>query len=160
MAKGRGELFESRIETVCKQYEEQNIAMIHRTEGKWRGTSRGKAFLTNSEKGMPDFLGSFHKNSVVVEAKSCKGTAFELRNWKPEQVKRMEKHYEQGALAFLLIEFQKYEEIYRIPFPDAYAYWKDAQDGGRQSIPHTDMDRFFRVQEGRHTTLDFLKELA
>ncbi|MFC5775146.1 Holliday junction resolvase RecU [Ectobacillus antri] len=156
MAVGRGELFERRIELACRQYEEQGIAMIHRTEGKWRGTSRGKAYLSASEKGMPDFLGSHAGQAVAIEAKSTARKSWELRNWKPEQVERMRKHREQGAQAWILLEWQFANEVYRIPFVTAYEWWKESVLGGRKSVPYSEMSKGVQVKEGRGVTLDFL----
>jgi penicillin-binding protein-related factor A (putative recombinase) len=88
-------------------------------------------------KGLLDFVGDLHGQSVYFDAKSCDGTNIPLSRLEPHQIARVERGHERGAITFFLVAFQEPKPRYfaltwpmLAPFLD-----EDRKPAGRKSIP-------------------------
>lgn len=125
-------------------YKMKKLAMVMKFPTPWkvlfkRGTNIPvKAFV--EEKSFLDYIGIACNRSIAFDAKSTKElTRFPLNNVKPHQVELMEEWTRQNGLAFILVYFEKKDEIYFLEYDFIKKYWDDSINGGRKSIPYEDI---------------------
>lgn len=159
----RGRAFEQLIEQANEQYAAKNWAHITKIPNHWQVIRRGKQVVSAFpvRKSPIDFIGLSNGKFIAFDAKSTQErTRFPLSNIEPHQMDYMRHVTEHGGQAFILLEYAKLQEIYLISYKELAKYWEDAENGGRKSIPYTDMWRFQQVNASREIVLDYLKELV
>ncbi|MDJ1108581.1 Holliday junction resolvase RecU [Macrococcus caseolyticus] len=133
----RGRWLEDRIAQTNKLYEHRGIAIITKiptpTSVKREGDNLIGAKYT--EKSIVDFLGAYHNGrTIAFDTKECQHSNFPFKNVKQHQEDYLNSLKRLNAIAFLLIYFKNYDELYLIHI-DEYNDLKSTI--GRKSIPYT-----------------------
>ncbi len=158
----RGKSFEQIIETANKQYLLKKWGLIQKVATPWKVIRKGKRIISAypAEKSTVDFVGVANGKAIAFDAKSTRErTRFPLSNIEKHQMLFLKYFQDQGGQAFILIEFSKLNETYLIPFNSLLEYWNNSMNGGRKSIPYSDMMKFPIVKSGRGIVLDYLAVL-
>jgi len=73
----------------------------------------------------------------------------------------MEKFENQRGIAFFLVSFTLYDEIYFLPFTALKPYWdKATTSDGRKSIPHAEFEEIaIKVGSGKGVMVHYLEAL-
>lgn len=159
----QGKQLEMMIDYANVQYRIRNEAVITKVPTPWkvsydRKTGRVRyAFPDKDHPKQVDYTGHSRGVPVAFDAKSTKvKTRFDLKNIEAEQMRFLKDWLNDGGVSFLLIEFESYGEFYCVPFDWVYAYWEDAESGGRKSIPYKEFRPEWRAKQGRGVVLDYL----
>ncbi|MBQ2892276.1 MAG: Holliday junction resolvase RecU [Bacilli bacterium] len=137
--------FEELINKSNQYYLENNIAIIYKKPTPIRITkvdypSRNKAKITEAFYQIPsttDYNGIYKSKYIDFEAKSCNGKSFPFTNLYSHQIKHLERITNHGGIAFLLIMFNDYKEVYLLDAKILVNLYNNSLNGGRKSIPYT-----------------------
>ena len=160
-AKNDGSAFESLVIMACESYRMKGIASINKTPNPWKVKRSGgeivSAFPTKEGR-LVDFIGIIRGGlAVAFDAKSTLlNSRFDLGHVENHQVEFLLEYEKLGGLSFLLIEFIGRRAVYLVPIKEYAEYWRQAQQGGRKSIPYADFKKWPRVKQGRGVILDYL----
>lgn len=148
----RGKWLESVITHVNQVYEYNNKAVIRKVPTDVNFNTRtGKAFFRS--KGMVDFVGISNSQMIAFDAKNTKGKSIPFSNIQPHQVDYLQKIKLHGGAAFLLIYFERYQEMYLLDI-DEYVGLEETLD--RKSIPYSYFDGIEPVQSKNGVAFDYL----
>ena len=137
--------FEELINKSNEYYLEKNIGVIYKKPTPIRITkvdypSRNKAKITEAFYQVPsttDYNGIYKGKYIDFEAKSCNGKSFPFTNLYTHQIKHLERVSNHGGIAFLLIMFNDYKEVYLLDSNKLIKLYNDSLNGGRKSIPYS-----------------------
>lgn len=124
-ARAAGEYFEQMITTACMWYEDQGLSYIKKTPEPMKPLSHanehGQFKACFTERAEPDYKGTLRGGgSIVFEAKHTDKDKIERSRVSETQQEALEKHWNLGAAAFVLVSIQLFD-FYRIPWPA----WRD-----------------------------------
>ena len=160
----RGKPLEMMIEASNNMYIHKGWADVQKAEPpvKVQNKVGNKITLGWYQKhGFVDYFGVSNGRAIAFEAKTTNiRTSFPLGNIEPHQVEVLKRWHDHGAAAFLLIDFQKHDEVYLLWYKQLEEWWESAKNGGRKSIPYT----WFHlncdlVKSQRGVPLDYLYSL-
>ncbi|MEK5038930.1 Holliday junction resolvase RecU [Sporosarcina sp. FSL K6-3457] len=158
-----GKQLERLIDMTHHQYRNKGVADIRKVPTPVQITSnnRGKVTGYTQTGEWVDYVGAHNGKTIVFDAKETKLKSFPLENLQPHQYELLKSWREQGAAAFLIVQFTKlHEEIYLLPFKILQEYWEDAEKGGRKSIPHSAfIERCDLIKSEGGVTLHYLKNI-
>ncbi|MCR5669899.1 MAG: Holliday junction resolvase RecU, partial [Butyrivibrio sp.] len=97
------------------------------------------------QKSTVDYIGAVQGIPVCFDAKECAFETFALENIHPHQVSFMESFEKQDGVAFFLIYFTGLNEFYYLTFRQLKEFWDRAQNGGRKSFRHDELDPSFII---------------
>ena len=117
------------------------------------------AIITNAyfeKQSTTDYNGVYRGRYIDFEAKSTlKTTSFPLANISPHQIEHLKLVLENGGIAFFIIEFAKYEQVFLL---DATYVINFYENGTRKSIPY---DEFLKhgheIKKGFAPRLNYLE---
>ena len=141
-----GEHFENIIAASLEWYKIKGIAEIEKTPEPMKPLSRpdkrGRFTACFIKAAQPDFKGTLDGGrSVVFEAKNTSTDKIESKAVTDDQYKRLERHHQLGAAAFVLVSFAL-QDFYRVP----WEVWRDMKAiYGRKYIKQTELEQY-RVQ--------------
>lgn len=156
----RGQVFENLINITNKIYINQGRAIINKRPTpvkvlKSKGTRVLSGFY--EEKSTVDYDGLYKGRAIVFEAKSTKQKSLPLSIIADHQIKYLDAAEKQGAISFLIAEIRAVETTFYIPNGMLQKYVKDAQKGGRKSIPLRDLEVYaYEVKSQNGVPLDYL----
>lgn len=137
--------FESLINDSNEYYLNKGIAAIYKKPTpvqivKVDYPARNRARITEAYYKTPsttDYNGIYKKQYLDFEAKSCHSTSFPFAHIFTHQIHHLETVNKLGGIAFLLIEFCLYKEIFLLPVNNLLELYNDSLQGGRKSIPYS-----------------------
>lgn len=162
----RGSTLEDLINRTNEQYREKKLALIQKiptpiTPIDIDKESRHITLAYFDQKSTVDYIGAVQGVPVCFDAKESKTDTFSLQNVHEHQVEFMRLFEAQRGLAFLLIFYSSRDEFYYMPFCDLERAWKRAQDGGRKSVPFSEIDAALRILPNKHgILLPYLDQVA
>lgn len=127
----KGDVFEEIINISNEVYKNKGIALIQKISTPMKPISRGSKIISAyyEEKSTLDYIGVFASLPIAFDAKETKEiTRFPLSNIQDHQIEFMKNWYKHGGLAFLLINFTKLDEVYRLDWTTLSWYWKQYQE--------------------------------
>ncbi|NMH83289.1 Holliday junction resolvase RecU [Bacillus coagulans] len=135
----RGMAFEATINLVNQLYKSRKIAIINKRPTPVKVLkSKGTKVLSGyfEEKSTVDYDGVYRGRPIYFEAKSVQTvTRFDLSNLHQHQYEYLNLVDQNGALAFVLIEFKDSKDVFLCPMSMVRKYVKLSATGGRKSIP-------------------------
>lgn len=156
----RGQTFENLIDYTNNVYRNKGIALINKrpTPMKIIGKTRGKQHIcTFAEKSTVDYDGIYQGRAIVFEAKSVNLKRLPLDIIPNHQIEYLEKADKQGAISFLIVEMRPTRDIFLVTNRMLQKYVKEAEKGGRKSIPLDDLEIYAQlVNQGNGIPLDYL----
>lgn len=158
--------FEDMINKSNQYYLENNVAVIYKKPTPIRITkvdypSRNKARIIEAFYQVPsttDYNGIYRGKYIDFEAKSCNGKSFPFTNLYHHQIGHLERVTNHGGIAFLIILFNDYKEVFILKAEELVKLYKAQETGGRKSISY---DYFKEHAEmihiGMNPIIDYLK---
>ncbi len=157
----RGMSFENEINLSNEYYATNHIAFIYKRPTpinvvKVDYTKGAKIIDAYFEKqSTTDYNGIYKGRYIDFEAKSCQSkTSFPLHNISPHQIQHLKNIVEAGGIAFFIIEFSKYKEVYLIDSK----YIIDAYENGlKKSITYQQIKSIGKnVKQSFRPRLDYI----
>lgn len=144
----RGSTLEDLINRTNEKYREQGLALIQKvptpiTPIKIDKEHRHITLAYFDQKSTVDYIGAVQGIPVCFDAKECVSDTFPLQNIHPHQVRFMEDFEKQEGIAFLILLFSQRNELYYLPFQEMKRFWDRAQEGGRKSFRHEELNPEF-----------------
>ena len=145
----RGMSLEQEINDSNTYYLENNIAVIHKKPTpiqivKVDYPKRSAAVIREAyfkQASTTDYNGVYRGKYLDFEAKETKNkTAFPLKNFHEHQIKHMRQCLAQSGICFVIIRFASLGRLFLLTASDLFTYWDHQGDGGRKSIPLTDIE--------------------
>lgn len=139
----RGMAFEDMINSSNEQYLSRDIAVIYKKPTPVQIVDvdypkRSMAKITEAYYKTPsttDYNGLYRGFYIDFDAKQCNSTtSFPLSNVHIHQIRHLERVMKHGGIGFLLIYFNKLNEIYLIDTNQILMYYNNSKNGGRKSI--------------------------
>jgi len=93
-----------------------------------------------------DYIGAVQGIPVCFDAKECHADTFPLQNIHEHQVQFMGDFEKQDGIAFLIIYFTARNELYYMTYKELLKFWKRAEEGGRKSVRHEELEPKFFMQ--------------
>jgi len=163
----RGMTFEAQIEKVNKYYLASNFAVIHKKPTpiqivKVDYPKRTQATITQAYFKTPsttDFNGVYKGVYIDFEAKETtnKGS-FPLVNLHAHQVRHIIAVTKQKGVAFLLVKFSAFDEVYLLPATILNKFWQEYEKGMRKSIKRAEfIVSGLLVPNNTYPSVDYLK---
>lgn len=160
----RGAGLERLVDMTNNQYRNHEIADIRKipTPVQITGNKGGKVTGYTQKGEWVDYVGIFESKTIVFDAKETSNrTSFPLNNISEHQYELLKSWRQKGAHSFLLVSFNKLDEIYLLAFKTLETYWEDAKKGGRKSIPHSAfVMECDQVKSERGYVLHYLKHVG
>lgn len=144
----RGSTLEDLINRTNEKYREQGLALIQKvptpiTPIKIDKEHRHITLAYFDQKSTVDYIGAVQGIPVCFDAKECVSDTFPLQNIHPHQVQFMEDFEKQEGIAFLILLFSQRNELYYLSFQEMKRFWDRAQEGGRRSFRHEELNPEF-----------------
>lgn len=140
-SKAVGEHFENMISRSCVYYNDISFAYIEKTPEPMKvlrtvPCQPGKFISCFLKAAQPDYKGTLKGGrAIVFEAKHTDKDKLERRRLTDKQMASLKKHYELGALAYVIVSFGL-QKFYRIP----WEIWRDMKKlYGRQYVTQEDI---------------------
>jgi recombination protein U len=137
----RGMALEELIEYANAWYLRNEIALIQKIPTDWkviRSFRNGKSQIISAypvRKATVDFIGLYHSRSIAFDAKSTENkTRLPLSNIEQHQQEFLRQWRKLGGIAFYLIEFVSYRQIFILTQKDLDIFQDEQQ---RKSIPYS-----------------------
>lgn len=160
----RGAGLEQLIDMTNKQYRNKGVALIDKVPNAWTVQRAGKKIISAfpQRKTGVDYVGVSHGKAIALEAKTTTNrTSFPLSMLQDHQIEFLQQFEEQGGKSYCIIEFSKLGEIYIAPFGFLNVWIKQAQNGGRKSIPHSEfVEMCDLVKSDKGYVLHYLKHVG
>lgn len=133
------------IQVVNVHYPKRSAAVI--TEGYFQKPST------------TDYNGVYKNKYIDFEAKETKNkTLFPLANIQNHQIKHVKSILKHGGISFFIIRFIIHDETYLLPSETLLDYWKESLQGGKKSIPYTDIQKKgYKIPFKLQPKIDYLK---
>ncbi|MTW85606.1 Holliday junction resolvase RecU [Virgibacillus dakarensis] len=156
----RGMAFENSLNYTNQIYINQGRAVINKRPTPIKVTkSKGTKVLSGyfEEKSTVDYDGIYQGRSIVFEAKSTKEKRLPFSIISDHQIDYLELAESQGAISFLIVEMTVSRDVFLVPNNMLRKYVKNAQNGGRKSIPLRDLEVYAHLVESKNgVPLDYL----
>ena len=160
----RGSTLEEMINRSNEKYRENGLALIQKVptpitpmEIDKEGSRITLAYF--DQKSTVDYIGVVQGVPVCFDAKECADTTFALRNIHPHQIEFMRDFEKQDGVAFLLIHFTGLDELYYLKFEKMWEFWQRAENGGRKSFRHDELDPEYVITPHRSILVPYLDML-
>ena len=137
----RGKDFEKLIESKCKEYKKNNIAIIEKIPTDWVVIRKydpikkisNIAMAYPREQSICDYLGSYKGKAIALEAKKTDNkTSFPFSNIKEHQINFLKQWCDNGSLGYYIIWFKELNKTFLVKSTDM----QNAIDTlGRKSAP-------------------------
>lgn len=146
----RGSTLEELINRSNERYQELGLALIQKiptpiTPINIDKQTRHITLAYFDQKSTVDYIGVVQGIPVCFDAKECATTTFALENIHPHQVAFMQDFEKQDGVAFFLIYFTSLNEFYYLPYRKLKEFWERAENGGRKSFRHDELDISYTI---------------
>ena len=161
-----GAKFEQMINDTNQVYLEKNIAVIYKKPTpiqvvKVDYPNRSHARIKEAFYKIPsttDYNGIYKGKYIDFEAKSINGTSFPFSNLHPHQINHLVKVYEHGAIAFLIVLFNDYDEVFLLDVVKLSKLYDASKNDGRKSISYSYFkEHGFLVPRNNPEVVDYIK---
>lgn len=164
----RGMSFEDFINESNIYYMEHNIALIHKKPTpiqivKVDYPQRSAAVIKEAYYKLAsttDYNGVYKGKYLDFEAKETNQQSFPLKNLHIHQIIHMQQVINHNGIAFVLIHFTSFDEIYFIPSEKMIGFWDRMISGGRKSVTKAEIAENGRlIKLGFLPRVDYIKEI-
>ncbi len=160
----RGSTLEELINRTNEQYLEKGLALIQKiptpiTPIRIDKEHRHITLAYFEQKSTVDYIGAVQGIPVCFDAKECAVDTFTLANVHPHQVAFMEAFEKQGGIAFFILFYTARNELVYLPLKDLLRFWERAQNGGRKSFRHEELDLSYVIPMHGGVLVPYLEAL-
>lgn len=111
------------------------------------------------KKSTVDYIGLVQGIPICFDAKECAKTSWPLANLHEHQIRFMQEFEKQGGISFIILHFTSVDEMYYVPFRDAYYFYMRMLNGGRKSFSIDEIDKNYRIRTHREMLVHYLEPL-
>ncbi len=160
----RGSTFEDMVNMTNELYRQKGLALVQKIPTSITPTRLDPKTSTITQayfekKSTVDYMGVVQGVPICFDAKETTRKSFPLRNIHDHQIAFMADFEKQGGLAFLLVHFTLYSQVFCLPYFLLKSHWDEAKQGGRQSIPYDSFDKALLVESKEGCLLHYLEGL-
>lgn len=160
----RGSTLEDMINRTNEKYRENGLALIQKiptpiTPVQIDQKSRHITLAYFDQKSTVDYIGAVQGIPVCFDAKESASLTFSLQNIHAHQVAFMEAFEKQGGIAFFLIYYTSIDQMYYLPFEYLKLFWDRAQNGGRKSFRHDELNPAYILPKKSGVLVPYLEAL-
>ena len=160
----RGDGLEEQINRTNELYQEKGLAVVQKipTPIKPIRIDPEKRTITLAyfeQKSTVDYIGVVQGIAICFDAKETSKNFLPLSNIHAHQIEFMSAFKKQGGIAFLVVYFKKYDAYYFLPIEELEKFYKEAQNGGRKSIPYEKFDSKYQIPIEGGLYIHYLKVL-
>lgn len=157
----RGSTLEDMINRTNETYLEKGLALIQKiptpiTPITIDKKSKHITLAYFDQKSTVDYIGAVQGIPVCFDAKECAKDTFSLQNIHSHQVQFMQDFEKQGGISFFLIYYSHRDEFYYLPLEMLMYFWNRAEDGGRKSFRHDELNPEYIIKEHRGILVPYL----
>lgn len=157
----RGSALEEIINYTNERYRKKQIALIQKIPTPITPVAIDKEKRTISlayfdQQSTVDYIGVAQGVPICFDAKETALKSLPLQNIHEHQIAFMEDFLKQGGVAFLLVSFTAYGSFYFFPIEQLRKHWKQAQAGGRKSIPYQAFEKEYQIALSSGQALNYL----
>lgn len=142
----KGDTFERIINMANTTYKRKGIALVQKIPTPMKPIRRGKQIISAyyEEKSTLDFIGVYKGIPIAFDAKETKEeNRLPLNNVQDHQIEFMKEWDKHGGIAFLLINFTKLDETYRLDWSTLKKYWEKYQENkGKRGFGSIGLNEF------------------
>ncbi|MBR2891435.1 MAG: Holliday junction resolvase RecU [Bacilli bacterium] len=158
--------FEDLINKTNRYYLDNDICVVYKKPTPIKVTkvsypTRSKAKITEAFYQIPsttDYNGIYNGKYLDFEAKSCNGKSFPFSNIYIHQIDHLKKVDQHGGIAFLLIMFNDYQEVYLLDAKILIKLYNDSLNGNRKSIPYNYFkEHAEKITIGNNNPIDYIE---
>lgn len=160
----RGSFLEECINTSNNYYFENGLAVVQKIPTPItpveldNGTGQIRLAYFDKQSTV-DYIGNVQGIPICFDAKETKLEYLPLENIKKHQINFMEQYNNQDGLSFLIINYLKYDKIYLCPWETLKRIWDDSKQGGRKSIPISEMKERYLIRRSGNILVHYLEAL-
>lgn len=157
----RGDATEDIINATNKYYDLHGVAVINKMPVPIKVIEIEDSLIKKAffeEKSTVDYYGVVQGIPIVFDAKETEKKSLPLQNIHAHQIEYMKKIRRQNGLAFIIVYFKYYNEFILIPLEIIDFYYQNSLNGGRKSIPYSELDKNFTI-EFKNGVLHYLDTL-
>jgi len=141
----RGSTLEEMINRTNDLYREKGLAVVQKiptpiTPIKIDKDTKHITLAYFDQKSTVDYIGAVQGIPICFDAKECAQDTFSLQNIHEHQVEFCKAFEEQNGIAFFLIYYTHRNEMYYLPLQMLLYFWERAQNGGRKSFKHEELN--------------------
>lgn len=159
----RGSALEELITMTNDFYHKRGLARIDKVPTPIKIIEQGsdgmiqKAFY--EKKSTVDFIGFAQGVGIVFDAKETALSHLPFKNIHAHQIDYMKDITHHGGMAFIIVHFKQYNTYHLIPFETLHRFFVQASQGGRKSIPYSDLNPLLEIPYNNNGLLNYLKTL-
>ncbi|MCL2015343.1 MAG: Holliday junction resolvase RecU [Defluviitaleaceae bacterium] len=160
----RGSAFEETINFTNEVYMRHELAVIQKISTPITPieVNNKERIITKAyfgEKSTVDYIGVVQGIAVCFDAKETSYKNFPLKNIHQHQLHFMQAFTAQDGIAFLLINFKVFSQVFFVPYQKLKTHYETAQANNRKSIPHAHFDPKFIVKKSAGYPVHYLETL-
>jgi len=159
----RGDHTEDIINFTNDIYEQHGCALMKKIATPIKVTKIGGGRIQEGyyeEKSTVDYVGIIQGTAVCFDAKETNHCSLPIQNIHSHQIEYMQKFRQQGGIAFVLCNFKRFSDFVLIPLETIEIYCNNSSNGGRKSIPYSDLDPQFSISLNEDGTLSYIEKIA
>jgi len=147
----RGSTFEEMINLTNERLRNNSLAIVQKVPTPITPVAIDKENRTITlayfeKKSTVDYMGVVQGIPICFDAKETQQKSLPVGNIHRHQIDFMAEFTKHQGIAFMLVNFALYNQFFFLPFKSLKAFWDDAQNGGRKSIPYADFDQRYLVE--------------
>lgn len=160
----RGSVLETMINTTNAMYIKHKLAVIQKVPTPITPTKidNSRRLITEAYfdgKSTVDYIGAVQGIPICFDAKETSHKYLPLQNVHTHQIEFMQSFVEQKGVAFLIVEFKLYNEIFLLPFETLNEFYLNSKHGGRKSIPYEAFKDEYKITTKGVYLLHYLETL-
>ena len=161
----RGSSFEEIINFTNEWYQKRGLALLQKiptpiTPVKMDQKSRTITLAYFEKQSTVDYIGAAQGVPLAFDAKETAQKNLPLQNIHAHQMTFMKAFSEQKGLSFLLVHFSKEDEYFLLPLEVLEHYWKEAEQGGRRSVPYSAFEKKYQIRRDGSGILYYLDAVS
>lgn len=163
----RGMTLEEDINATNQYYLQKGIAVVHKKPTPVQIVrvdypKRSAAVITEAyfkQASTTDYNGVYKGRYIDFEAKETRHkTSFPLKNFHAHQINHIRQVLDQGGIAFVILRFSAFEEIYLLEGKHLLRFWERMKNGGRKSIKKSEIEELgYLIPLGFQPRIDYIK---
>lgn len=157
--------FETKLNETNAYYLQKGFAVIYKKPTpiqivKVDYPSRNKARIVEAYYKTPsttDYNGIYKGYYIDFEAKCCHSTSFSFNHIFSHQVEHLMRIDKMGGIAFLIIEFPLYNEVFILPAKILFDKYQGSLNGGKKSISYKEFkNEAYLIKESYNPWINYL----
>lgn len=158
----RGSVLEDIVNFTNDRYKQQGLALLQKiatpiTPVKINPENGNITLAYFEQHSTVDYIGVAQGIPICFDAKETALKNLPLKNVHEHQIQFMQDFAKHNGVAFLIVYFTNLDEYYLLPIEILLHYKKEADNGGRKSIPYDAFQKKYRINKKGNGILHYLE---